>query len=480
MAFYPNNSHSSWSTFQPSRNPAASYNSQPRWSNQRGPSWKQQGAEAKPEIPPLPLGQLLMTINKADLSSTTDTSDLPPAITGCEYVASYSWLDKTSTILVPGKPPAWTPLGKPQQLKEDQGQYFRDPNAARFPKHPVEPAVQALFELKPAYPTAEVDVFACGSTIGNLLRFARGLDKSFRFTLEVIGTTVFFIRREGSPTEIIPDVRGFGHTFPEAYTTWEADVKGSESHQRLIKYNFGGVECLVRFGSDGYFSELDSSSAKITTPKKASNPTSLTDAFSSASLGGTTLSKSENLKVKSAGNEIPQSAVFDLKTRSARKAAENDMSDIYPRLWITQVPNLILAYHKRGLFEDIRKLDVRRELDNWAEQNANGIRRLHALMRRIIEFARNSTSSKLEVYRADVNHLEIRKQAGDGCDALPPDLKTKWEDCFEASERKPTGTGESTEESFEECGFFDDSDDDDDKDFTACSLDCGYCGHCTY
>jgi len=121
----------------------------------------------------------------------------------------------------------------------------------------------------------------------------------------------------------------------------------------------------VRFGSDGYFSELDSSSAKITTPKKTTSPTSLTDAFSSASLGGTTLSKSETLKIKSAGNEIPQSAVFDLKTRSARKAAENDMSDIYPRLWITQVPNLILAYHKRGLFEDIRKLDVRRELDNW-------------------------------------------------------------------------------------------------------------------
>lgn len=480
MAFNPNNSHSSWSTFQPSRNPAASYNSQPRWSSQRGPSWKQQRAEAKPEIPPLPLGQLLMTINKADLSSTTDTSDLPPAITRCEYVASYSWLDKTSTILVPGKPPAWTPLVKPQQLKEDQGQYFRDPNAARFPKHPVEPAVQALFELKPAYPTAEVDVFACGSTIGNLLRFARGIDKSFRFTLEVIGTTVFFIRREGSPTEIIPDVRGFGHTFPEAYTTWGADVTGSESHQRLIKYNFGGVECLVRFGSDGYFSELDSSSAKITTPKKTTNPTSLTDAFSSASLGGTTLSKSETLKIKSAGNEIPQSAVFDLKTRSARKAAENDMSDIYPRLWITQVPNLILAYHKRGLFEDIRKLDVRRELDNWAEQNANDIRRLHVLMRRIIEFARNSTSNKLEVYRADVGHLEIRKQAGDGCDALPPDLKTKWEDCFEISERKPTGTGGSTEESFEKCGFFDDSDDDDDKDFTACSLDCGYCGRCTY
>jgi len=33
-------------------------------------------------------------------------------------------------------------------------------------------------------------------------------------------------------------------------------------------------------------------------------------------------------------------------------------------------------------------------------------------MRRIIEFARNSTSSKLEVYRADVGHLEIRRQAG--------------------------------------------------------------------
>jgi len=50
-----------------------------------------------------------------------------------------------------------------------------------------------------------------------------------------------------------------------------------------------------------------------------------------------------------------------------------------------------------------------------------------------------------------------------------PILKTKWEDCLlrsQSASRLARGGG--TEESFEECGFFDDSDDDD-KDFTACS-----------
>lgn len=49
-----------------------------------------------------------------------------------------------------------------------------------------------------------------------------------------------------------PGRRGYGHTFPEANTTWEADVKGSASHQRLIRYNVAGLDMVVRFEADGY------------------------------------------------------------------------------------------------------------------------------------------------------------------------------------------------------------------------------------
>lgn len=138
-------------------------------------------------------------------------------------------------IVAQGQPPAWTPPTTTEKLKEDHGEYFRDPNAARYPTHPMEPAVRAILAECPEFPTTSVDIFACSSTIGNLLRFVSGEEKQFRILVEAIGDSVFFERRENSPTELIPNVRGFGHTFPEAYTSWDAEVKGSISHQRIIK-----------------------------------------------------------------------------------------------------------------------------------------------------------------------------------------------------------------------------------------------------
>lgn len=96
------------------------------------------------------------------------------------------------------------------------------------------PAIEAILKQNPDFDTKGIDIVGCGSTLGNLLRFARNIDKKFRMIVECVGSTVFFIRRENSPTQTIPDVRGYGHTFPEAYTTWDAAVRGSETHQRVI------------------------------------------------------------------------------------------------------------------------------------------------------------------------------------------------------------------------------------------------------
>jgi hypothetical protein len=90
-----------------------------------------------------------------------------------------------------------------------------------------------------------------------LLRFARNVkvDKPVRFLVEVVGETVFFIRRENSPREVIADIRGYGHSFPEANTTWDADVRKSETHQRIIRYQLGHINTIVRFEADGYLPE---------------------------------------------------------------------------------------------------------------------------------------------------------------------------------------------------------------------------------
>ncbi|OBT60337.1 hypothetical protein VE03_10357 [Pseudogymnoascus sp. 23342-1-I1] len=149
-------------------------------------------------------------------------------------------------------PPAWTPPAVDTKLKPDSGHVFRDINAARYASYPLEPAFRSLRAMQPDHDIQAVDIVGCGSTIGNLLRFARSESRPFRFDVDVIGDTVLFIRRENSPTELISDLRGYGHTFPEAYTTWDSEVRGSCSHQRIIQYEFGGLTFLIRTETDGY------------------------------------------------------------------------------------------------------------------------------------------------------------------------------------------------------------------------------------
>jgi hypothetical protein len=107
-------------------------------------------------------------------------------------------------------PAVWDPPSEAKKLPQDSGRYFKDPNAARHPSHPMEPAVKAVLMQNPNLDTATIDIFGCTSTLGSLLRFLKNDDKIFRFTVEAVGNTVFFVRRENAPDELIAGPRGYG------------------------------------------------------------------------------------------------------------------------------------------------------------------------------------------------------------------------------------------------------------------------------
>ncbi|KAK5019377.1 hypothetical protein BJ546DRAFT_240439 [Cryomyces antarcticus] len=503
-----------WSGSPPSKGSfvAASKGSSSWNSPSRASQWQQREALQEPPSP-LPYGPLLERVSNSDVVMAAKSKDCSIKIEHCEHVASYNSLSGTDpTILVPGKPPAWTPLRTPQQIRPDSGKYFRDPNAARFPTYPTLPAVQTIFTEQPHFSTQAVHIFACGRTMGNLLAFVRSDDFPFRFYVEVIGNTVFFVRKERSPTELIEGVLGYGHTFPEAYTTWEPEVAGSASHQRVITYTFGGLHCLIRFEVDGYHKDLLTvrDSGQSTSSSSRSSFYDLKHALPVVQVSGNlapsqkTAESHNSLKVRPAGERIPQNAIFDLKTRSCSYGRrEIDMAQILPRLWVTQVPNFIVAYHNRGVFDDIRTQCVRGELDNWESDNEEVLGRFATLIRKIVDFARETDGAKLEICRAQTDILEIRKQAGHGCDTLPPLLKDRWlqnsaRGTASTSVHKDNGSDVnalSTEEKPNLASHFDDgypsdnkdydeglsSDEESVQDFTACSAEgCGYCGHCRY
>ncbi|KAJ5676128.1 hypothetical protein N7462_009025 [Penicillium macrosclerotiorum] len=384
------------------------------WRGWRGGRTGRPSAPPTPPPPP-PLGDLLATIQDDDLEDDTSESHSLVQITNTQYLTSYNWVSGGhSEIIVPGEPPEWTPLPKAVSLSEDSGVYFRDLNSARHPTYPLEPMIRAILRDRPDFGVKNVDIVGCGSTLGNLLRFARGQSPAFRMLIEVVGNTVFFSRRENSPKETLQGVFGFGHTFPEAYTTWSQGVRKSESHQRLINFEFANLNCVVRFEADGYLPDLlpdDLKTQKGTiSSKSVTEPEELLESIQAAMIStihsGISQQESNALKI------------------STGVAIFHNMG----RLWIRQIPNFILAYHKLGKFDDIRVQDVREEMKHWEESEQPSLRKFANLLQMIVSFVRSAEDGKLEIeHGEDEEVLNFRSPGGIVSSVLPLDLEDTWD-----------------------------------------------------
>ncbi|ERF72669.1 hypothetical protein EPUS_09259 [Endocarpon pusillum Z07020] len=301
--------------------------------------------------PPKPLGP---TIDRIDIK-TLSTEEDAPKIKDVEYVASYNWTSgKSPVILVPGSPPAWTPPVTDTQLKRDSEDVFRDINAARYASYPLEPTFRSI---------------------------------PFRFDVDVVGDTVLFVRKESSLTEVITNLQGYGHTFPEAYTTWDSEVAGSCSHQRIIHYEFGGLKFLVRTETDGYVKEAGEK-ASSSVEKSTSQP-SLDDAFGTMTVTSTEVRQGQQLQLKTQG------------TRTAR---------------------FLIAYHQFGLFDKPKVKDISQEVIQWEKDNSTLLARFHALIDRIVKVVRDCDQQQCEVSWDGQGPLCVTKQIGEVRRALPPDL----------------------------------------------------------
>ncbi len=346
----------------------------------------------------------------------------------------FFWFHHSNSTAFQGRPPKWTPLKSATKLPEDNGKYFRDRNAAQFPAHPIEPAVIASMAADPALPS-KVDIVACGGTLSNLLRFARGEEKAFRISAELVNGTAFLIRHENSPTEIIPDVRGYGHSFPEAYTTWDRDVKGSLSHQRVISYTFGGLNILVRFEPDGYITQHSKEKAHVLSEKApyVDTNTSL-DEINRLLSENTVTTKfptdSMTLTVLDGGSPVDQASVFDLKTRASWKQHIDILGEELPRLWIAQISKFILGFHENGVFNKIQVRDVADNVKKWEKGHASELSNFAALLHRVIDLLLNEPSGRLEFRHSGNMELAVYAQLPEVNKALSPSVEKRWKEAW--------------------------------------------------
>lgn len=133
---------------------------------------------------------------------------------------------------------------------------------------------------------------------------------------------------------------------------------------------------------------------------------------------------SQGLVIRNGGRKVDQGGVIEIKTRPAREPLY--LRDVLSQLWMSQTPNLIVAYHDGGYFSYVRVLDVREDLKKWEKWNSMSLQKLNTLIRRIIEAVKSTITMKCRVMMTESGRLEIQELDFSHQSSLPDDLCHKF------------------------------------------------------
>lgn len=367
------------------------------------------------------------------------------SITNVKPLSSYNWIEApntTPTIAVPGSPALWSAPGVSQRLKKDSGLIYIAQNAARHPESPLEPLFRALYITYPSFDICSTDVVTDRNNIRKLLSFidpssARNGLEAFTINIEVKKNTAIFCRDEAKTIEYIgpQEFRGYGHEFEKAYTITQ--ISGSTGHHRIISYRFSDLNFVVRHETDGYVNTLSTSSPKATNHTQ--------DGLSSM-LGALSLSSANSspditptgsmMAIKEEGQIVPLESTLEIKTRALYKSLE--IEEVAPQLWVSQTPKLVRAYHQNGTFQRPVVEDVTAVIKRWEERKQNDLRKLAALIRKIITLVKECGGNAVLKYNVEGDKLVVCKV--ERKEMLPKDLYSKWDDVHNLEAKIDTQT----------------------------------------
>ncbi len=288
-------------------------------------------------------------------------------------------------------------------MAKDQGSFFVDQNTARCAAYPAEALFRSLAVMQPRLSMLDFDLVTDRNCLRKLLRFVSGQDpdKPFRIDIQMQGSVMFLCRWETDLKMVILGHQnfGFGHGFEKATTTFDKDLRDSSGHHRVVKYNLGGIRCLVRYEADaciggkesdkgGFEKAQPDDKAKTNDEKPASDEADLLDALQSLTVAPTTKG---TVRVMRSGRVVSPSDILEIKTRAAhRRLQRRDLDEfIMPQLWFAQTLNLVVGYHQQGRFGEVQKfLAMKPELDRWEKRHQPELKKLVGLVRRLSELAR--------------------------------------------------------------------------------------------
>ena len=249
---------------------------------------------------------------------------------------------------------------------------------------------------------------------------ARNGAKDFAIKVEVVGKTALFSHKEKEVRQYITpsEFQGHSHKFKKAYT--KSQIQGSTRHYRIAAYRFSSFKFLVRNEVDGYVSlikgaDIGSILAKELSSLSLSKPPPEAPAASYRWSGS-------KLKVAMEGETVPPEQCLEAKTQVAHKPLQ--MQDIMPQLWASQTTKLVQAYHTGGLFQSPAIEDVTNKMKRWEKDNKGTLKKLAAVIAKILDVAKRSGSPVQVKYSTAGNQLVLSKNNSEKM--LPDNLYSKW------------------------------------------------------
>jgi hypothetical protein len=361
-------------------------------------------------------------------------------------------------------------------VAKDQGSYFVDQNAARCAAYPAEALFRSLAVQQKELSMLDFDLVTDRNCLRKLLGFVskQDLDKSFRIDIQLQGDVMFLGRWEVDQRRVILGHQnyGFGHGFEKATTTFDHDLRDSSGHHRVVRYNLGGVRCLVRYEADGCLEQEVGEAKAVADVVKVDDEADLLDALQSMSISAK--DSPGSVRVLHKGRVVPSTDIVEIKTRVGhRRLQDRDLDEVViPQLWFAQTRNLFVGYHVSGTFGEVHT--IKPDLEEWEKRHQPDLKKLVTLLQKLHERAlttqhrrcvvvcghegHQSSSARLKVY-------ESEKEAA----VLPADILEQYEwtagkEIGETDEDKDKAEVAAAEEGAEEAENPEDSKDDGDGD----------------
>ncbi|KAH7392005.1 hypothetical protein DE146DRAFT_722949 [Phaeosphaeria sp. MPI-PUGE-AT-0046c] len=251
---------------------------------------------------------------------------------GHELLCSYSWKQTDSpTIYVPGTPATFTfhdPTKTAIELAADTGLHWIDQHAGRVPTHQFEPVFQALAALQSDERFDDVDIVVNRGSLQQLLKWVNHKShQAFHLDLDIVGNTLFLGRKVKKP-KAASSADSYGRSFEEFFTIEDPELENADGHHRMLKYDFGGLNMVVRVEADACVpnTEYDIEAPVILHPA--------CDPDSSNGLG-ISHKGPEVTSVIAKGTLIPQSLMIEPKSNEDTMPKE--------QLWFDRTPSCSLG-----------------------------------------------------------------------------------------------------------------------------------------